>query len=70
MSVTGGVDVSGVVHSYIDNKLVVTFSLNAGQTVSGNVVTVELLSSNADSKVLTDVNGNAADAFSQSVYVN
>ncbi|MNZ92319.1 hypothetical protein D3C78_1113400 [compost metagenome] len=67
LSVTGGVNVTTVSHTANKNELVVTFKLDAGQTIKGKVVTVELLASNADVKVVKDASGNAAEAFTASV---
>ncbi|MNN53627.1 hypothetical protein D3C81_1683910 [compost metagenome] len=69
LSVTDA-DVENVVHADNGNQLEVTFSLKDGKVLSGKVVTVQLLSDNANVKVVKDGAGNAAEAFTASVLYN
>ncbi|MNP21004.1 hypothetical protein D3C76_1136070 [compost metagenome] len=68
VSVSDGVDVkTSTTAASVDNKLIVQFTTD--KDIKGKVVTLELNSSNANAKIVTDKKGNAADAFTQSVYI-
>lgn len=70
LSLSPDIKVVDEVHTAEGKNLVVTFELEAGKTLDNNVVTVQLLSENANSKVVRDRAGNAAEAFTASVYID